>query len=1748
MSYLVLNLSEKNTISDYSIFTKDIVNGALIKVGYRDGFSGELVKDSLLDTHYNSLKSKGIRLGYYWNTNAITTNEAIDEADYLYSNILGKDNDFPVYIESKYYDDNHTGRADNLSVEDRTEIIAAFCDRLTELGFSAGIYAEDSWISTQLDYYTIASKGYSIWNATYSTEMPSLIADYDGWQFSSEGSFSDYTGIGFSIFYNNIANWSASSASYTITNSSISLTNEDETFTYNGNQLKPDITVNLQSDLVADQDYKLLYADNINAGYGIFVVKGLNNYKDIILSNFEINPRVISNSTISFGEADDNNCYNINDIKIVSDLDTALEEDTDYTLESSNTMVTDDTGFAYYETIITITGKNNWTGTLTSNQFNSSIKDVSLIDFSLDSSSYQYTGSEIKPTISTVQGIYEGADYTVSYSNNIELGTGIVTITGIDEYSGTKTIEFQITAASISDFDISLVKSSYTYTGSEIKPEIKTTLSSDDYEISYSNNIYVGTGSVTVQGIKNYTDQKVLTFTIAQRDISSDATITCGDPDDNDYYDLANLIVKIDDIELARDTDYQISISYSASEISGASTATITITGIDNYTGTVSENYLVSSSIIDINSLTPTINTNYTYTGEEITIDISYEGLTLGTDYTVTNGSHTNAGSYRVFIQGIGNYTGSKNVTMLITTAEITADNITVDYGTATDGLYNQNNYSIKCNGNTLVENTDYILSGAIEPDSNYEYEVYSGYITGIGNYSGSVDLEDKPISKCSFDIEDYEFEISESSFTFNGQAHQPTVECTSLPLIQDTHYTLSYEDNVNAGTGKVIITGKYGFKNSTKEIEFVILPLDIDSLDIDLKTNSFVYTGSDITLEIKLPEVDYDITYTMSDDYETVNAGSYEITLTGTGNFEGTKVLDYDIIGKSISGSNTVISCGEPNESGYYDLGYLSVTIDSTELYEGEDYEITKKVTDNSAGDSYAETTVTIAGIGNYSGEKSATFKVEKTYIDISIYAVYLDESSFTYTGSEIKPKPTIGINTNITEGSDYELEYSNNTNVGTALIMITGTGTYNGYTSTQFTITSYDFSKDHSVSCGDPDDNGYYNIDNLVVKVPGTNETLEKDVDYTISTSDTVSNLVVTTTVTVTGIGNYSGSFTTSYVTGRTYIDINTVEFSVPKKSYEYTAEEIVFDLVTNLTKGKDYTCNFSDNTELGTATITITGTGDYTGTKTLHFEIVTKDFSEDAVITCGEPDINGYYSLDELVVSVGNNTLKVNVDYTLSVETTTALNFINTSHIIITGIGNYTGTVEASFQTGKGRVDINNIDFSIDNDNYVYTGDYITPFVYTSLIEDFDYTLVYADNKDAGIATITITGIGNYMGSLQLAFRINIKDLSSGTISCGTANALGCYDISNLTVELDGKTLTKGTDYSLKTILDESSSKHIVTNVTVTGINNYSGTITASFRTAKVYKNIAKYTFTLEKDTFNYTGSAHTPEVSCEDLEDSDYNVYYEDNINAGTGKVLIYGSNEYTGTVELTFTINQVDISSRAYVTCGEADEDGCYDITNARVYLDYIDSGYMNGTDYELEMTQIDEDDYITVKIVATGKGNYTGSVSDIFNTKKIEQEEKKPNNTDVELSEKYKAGTEVTLENVTIYPRYGSTKSNITKTGTFYIWNNYILNDRIRITTRLLNAEQPGQIIGWVNVSDLENNSDFEVGDAVVVTGNITKNADGTGNTISKSNSIMYIVDLEDNETYTNYIGLASGVNNTRQGWASESMVEKYSS
>lgn len=132
--------------------------------------------------------------------------------------------------------------------------------------------------------------------------------------------------------------------------------------------------------------------------------------------------------------------------------------------------------------------------------------------------------------------------------------------------------------------------------------------------------------------------------------------------------------------------------------------------------------------------------------------------------------------------------------------------------------------------------------------------------------------------------------------------------------------------------------------------------------------------------------------------------------------------------------------------------------------------------------------------------------------------------------------------------------------------------------------------------------------------------------------------------------------------------------------------------------------------------------------------------------------------------------------------------------------------------------------------------YTGSAVRPSVSISydgsaLVEGEDYEVAYSNNTNAGTATVTITGKGLYYGSVTKTFKISPKTLSSAVISPVKAQKYTGSGIEPaFTVTLDGKTLVKGTDYSVSY---SDNVKGGTATLTVKGINNYSGTVTTKFK---------------------------------------------------------------------------------------------------------------------------------------------------------------------------------------------------------------------------------------------------------------------------------------------------------------------------
>lgn len=209
----------------------------------------------------------------------------------------------------------------------------------------------------------------------------------------------------------------------------------------------------------------------------------------------------------------------------------------------------------------------------------------------------EYTGDQIRPTLTVTSAdkktLKEGTDYTVTYNNNVLVGTATVTITGTGDYAGTITAAFDIVGISINDATVT-VANQQTYTGSALTPAVTVKvdgkeLTTADYDVAYSNNTNVGTATVTITGKGNYAGTATAKFEIVKANIQKASVTGVA----NRYYTgkartQTDLRVYIAGKVLSTDN---YSVVYKNNTNIGQ--ASLTITGKGNYTGTITKTFIV---------------------------------------------------------------------------------------------------------------------------------------------------------------------------------------------------------------------------------------------------------------------------------------------------------------------------------------------------------------------------------------------------------------------------------------------------------------------------------------------------------------------------------------------------------------------------------------------------------------------------------------------------------------------------------------------------------------------------------------------------------------------------------------------------------------------------------------------------------------------------------------------------------------------------------------------------------------------------------------------------------------------------------------------------------------------------------------------------------------------------------------------------------------------------------------------------
>ena len=177
---------------DVSRYNKDIewdkvseagIDFAIIRCGYRGASSGSLILDANFKDNMMGSITNDIPVGVYFFSQAVTVTEAIEEASMVIDQCKIYMLDYPIYIDSESA--GGSGRADLLSVGDRTAIVKAFCETVANSGYEAGVYASANWLDENIDVSKLGD--YHIWLAQYKDE-PDYNGYYDMWQYTSKGS------------------------------------------------------------------------------------------------------------------------------------------------------------------------------------------------------------------------------------------------------------------------------------------------------------------------------------------------------------------------------------------------------------------------------------------------------------------------------------------------------------------------------------------------------------------------------------------------------------------------------------------------------------------------------------------------------------------------------------------------------------------------------------------------------------------------------------------------------------------------------------------------------------------------------------------------------------------------------------------------------------------------------------------------------------------------------------------------------------------------------------------------------------------------------------------------------------------------------------------------------------------------------------------------------------------------------------------------------------------------------------------------------------------------------------------------------------------------------------------------------------------------------------------------------------------------------------------------------------------------
>lgn len=1350
-----------------------------------------------------------------------------------------------------------------------------------------------------------------------------------------------------------------------------------DTFTYDGEAKTPEVTVrDGERVLERETDYTVIYQNHTEAGQARATVLLKNGYEGTIELPFTIQKAEITSLKLSETAL----IYNgkkqtVTAAEILAG--TLSVPESAYTL-TGNFAVEPGT----YTAVVSARDSSSFTGSARA-EWTISPRTASQFEAELSNSIFVYDGLEKKPGVTVRDGtliLTEGEDYTVSYLNNVNAGTGIIRISGIGTYSGSKDFEFTIQKAEIDAVD--LTDQVLIYDGGEKSPGIvgvyadQLELDESDYTVSGDTASKAGQYDLTVMAKEesNFTGSIDVTWAI----VPADASVFTAEIRPQDYtYDGAEkkpaVEVKDGGRILTEEEDYVIAYQNNVD----AGTGKVIVSGVGNYQGTRTFPFHIdpaplTSAVLESNELT------WNGTSQSVSLkEVKAGNLSVPEEaLTFSGNTGTEAGSYTAVISAkdSSNYKGTIHAQWRISRRDIqdfTAELSEKEF--IYDGTEKRPSVTVTKDDLVLKEGEDFtvLYSG------NQNAGRAEALITGTGNCTGSIHVP-FTISKAEITA----VILKEDRFEYNGMRQTAEILAISAGSldVSESDVIVSGSDGTNAGEYSLKVQAKEnGNYSGSATANWTISVQSMDGFSVEVSPSSYVYDGSEKTPEVTVKTgsrvlkegSDYTVEY-----QNNINAGSARVLISGIGNYSGTQEIGFVI-------EKAELDAAELDESVFrYDgnehtARITGVWADALEV--PLESCLVSGITGTNVG-TY-EVTVTAKEESNYRGTVHEDWYITES--DAGLFDVSVSPTEYTYDGSEKTPSVTVRDGERVLkEDSDYTLEYLDNINAGTGRVKVTGRGGYKGTKTLTFVIhkaelTSVTLDKDTLVYDGSTLTAGIKEV-----KADGVPASVPVD-QYIVSGNTAVNAGTYTVTVTASDNKNFKGSVKAEY----TVIARSGAEFSTVLNPDRYiydgsakTPEAVISDGSRILTENVDYTLSYRNHVNAGQAQAVITFIGNYSGQKEVPYTIAPAEIDqvilpEETLIYNGEIQkikiqkvLAGTLEVPTEEYTVTGDSEKNAGSYTLQVQAKEN--------------GNFTGSKSVEWKIeGKSAADFT---VSLDPASFVYDGKEKKPGAEVRdgvviLSEGRDYTLSYENNVNAGQAKGIISGKGDYTGRKEVLFAIRPAEVD--TVDLET-NALEYnrmeQTIRVLNVYADEIALNED-EYTVNGNTGTDAGDYEVT-VTAKPGGNFTGSVTAPWVILEAEEK--SFEVELEQTEYVYDGTARTPEVTVRDRsavlrEGEDYFVEYADNINAGTAKVMVSGIGNYRGTKILSFRINRAVIDA-VQLESNELSYTG----TNLSPLITEVKAGNLTVPEDAYSIsgnTKVRAGAYV-MTITAKDDGNYTGSL------------------------------------------------------------------------------------------------------------------------------------------------------------------------